>query len=617
MTQSSIPSGLPAGHPFTPEQQELLNRLLPTLRADQMPWLNGFLAGFQMARAGQPVAPVQPAASESAPAPAEITILYGSESGNAEALAQKVSTRVRQEGFKPKVVNMADAKVGQLSQSKQLLVLVSTWGEGDPPSPAEDYYTDFMSAKAPRLKDTAFSVLALGDTSYEHFCKIGKDFDDRLATLGGRRLTTRVDCDVDYEADFQKWLTEVMTVIRQENQAPVAVAASPVTPAASPAEAVYDRKNPFPAILLENINLNSPASETLRGSSKETRHLEISLADSGLTYEPGDSLGIYPTNCPEVVDDIITLTRLDPEALVSNSESREVTLREALSKDYDITGLSQLFLKKYASLARSEHLDALLGEKDKSNLKSYLYGREISDTLKDFPVEALSPQDLVNLLRKMPPRLYSIASSLKAHPDEVHLTVATVRYQSNGKLRKGVCSTYLSDRVGPDDRIPVFVHHNKNFRLPTNPTDPIIMVGPGTGIAPFRAFVEERREIGASGKNWLFFGDQHFTTDFLYQVEWQQALSEGTLHRLDLAFSRDTDEKVYVQHRMKEKAADLWAWLQEGAYFYVCGDASRMAKDVHETLLQIAREQGGLSDDNAQDWLKSLQKEKRYQRDVY
>ena len=611
---SSSPSlpGLPAGHPFRPEQQELLNRLLPSLDGGQVQWLGGFWAGLQMARGGAVETVTTPSAS-----PAEITILYGSESGNAEALAQQVSTRVRQEGFKPQVINMADAKIDRLAASKHLLVLVSTWGEGDPPSPAEDYFSAFMSKRAPQCPSTAFSVLALGDTSYEHFCKIGKDFDQRLEALGARRLTPRVDCDVDFEAPFQKWLQEVITVLKAEVQTTPTPGTTPGLAPAHAAPTTYDRKKPFPAALLENINLNSPASETLKGSSKETRHLEISLANSGLTYEPGDSLGIYPRNCPEVVDDILALTKLDPNATVSNPESEEVTLREALLRDYDITGLSQLFLKKYAALVKSEHLDALLAEKDKGNLKSYLYGREISDSLRDFPVEDLSPQDLVNLLRRMPPRLYSIASSLKAHPDEVHLTVATVRYQSNGRLRKGVCSTYLADRVGPDDRIPVFVHHNKNFRLPTDPSTPIIMVGPGTGIAPFRAFVEERREIGSRGQNWLFFGDQHFATDFLYQAEWQQALADGTLHRLDLAFSRDTEKKVYVQHRMQEKARDLWAWLQEGAYFYVCGDASRMAKDVHETLLSIARQQGGLSEDQSHDWIKALQKDKRYQRDVY
>ncbi|MCH8475280.1 MAG: assimilatory sulfite reductase (NADPH) flavoprotein subunit [Opitutales bacterium] len=609
---------LPDHAPFSAEQRKALEPILGTLDSTQTLWLSGFLAGAQPAAAGQStnVPEGSPAASKTSSQ--RLDILFGSESGNAESLAEQTAQTARKAGFKAVVRGMEEAKVEDLAKAENLLVLVSTWGEGDPPSPAEDYYEQFMSDKAPKLKNTRFSVLALGDTSYEHFCKIGKDFDERLEKLGGTRIFPRQDCDVDFEPPFQDWLKGSIGALRSttENSGSAETAAATITVSANPAVTVYDRRNPFPAPLLENINLNSPGSETLPASAKETRHFELSLEGSGLVYEPGDSLGVFPTNCPEVVEDILSLTKLPRDTVVSVDED-EMPLERALLSKLDITGLSQLFLRKYAPRAKSEHLDALLEEKDKNNLKSYLYGREISDTLADFPVEDLTAQELVSLLRKMPPRLYSIASSLKAHPEEVHLTVAAVRYRTNGKVRKGVASTYLADRVAKGETVPVFVHHNKNFRLPSDNNTPIIMVGPGTGIAPFRAFVEERREIGAKGKNWLFFGDQHMVTDFLYQTEWQAALKDGSLDRIDLAWSRDTDRKVYVQHKMRDNAADLWKWLQDGAYFYVCGDASRMAKDVHSELLQIAQTEGKLSEDDAQQWLKGLQKEKRYQRDVY
>ena len=612
----SDPSSLPPipGHaPFTASQKNALQAALTPLDGRQLAWLSGFLAGQS---------PAAPAPAEGSPSPKKASdslyILFGSESGNAEALAQQTAQAARQAGFKPLVRGMDEAKVSEIAKAENLLVLVSTWGEGDPPSPAEDYYADFLSDKTPRLPKTRFSVLALGDTSYEHFCKIGKDFDERLEKLGAQRVFPRKDCDVDFEPPFQDWLKGALAALRKDSTspAPSGLATEAVAPAAAATTVTYDRKNPFPAPLLENVNLNGSGSETLPASNKETRHLEISLEGSGLTYEPGDSLGVFPSNCPEVVEDILRLTRHKGEEPITVDEE-EMPIREALLHKLDITGLTQLFLRKYASRAQSEKLDALLAEKDKSNLKSYLYGREISDTLADFPVRDLSGQELVSLLRKMPPRLYSIASSLKACPDEVHLTVAAVRYQSNGKLRKGVCSTYLADRVGPEDRIPVFVHANKNFHLPPDPDTPIIMVGPGTGIAPFRAFIQERRETGAKGKNWLFFGDQHLGTDFLYQTEWQTALKEGTLDRIDLAWSRDTDHKIYVQHKMREQAREIWKWLQDGAYFYVCGDANRMAKDVHAELITTAQTQGGMDQAEAEQWVKSLQKEKRYRRDVY
>jgi sulfite reductase (NADPH) flavoprotein alpha-component len=370
----------------------------------------------------------------------------------------------------------------------------------------------------------------------------------------------------------------------------------------------YSRKNPFPAVLLENIVLNG------RGSIKETHHLELSLEGSGLTYDPGDGLGIYPTNAPDVVDELLQALHFNGEEQVQ-VDGKDIVIHDALFRCYEITTITRPMLQKYALLTKNKSLDQLLDDNHKKEVNDYLYGREIVDLVANYPAENLSPQAFVDCLRKLPPRLYSIASSLKQHPDEVHLTVAAVRYQSHGRDRKGVGSTFLADRIGEETTIPVYIDRNTNFKLPADPSIPIIMIGPGTGIAPFRAFVEEREAVGASGKNWLFFGDQHFETDFLYQTEWLRYLKSGVMTRMNVAFSRDQKQKIYVQHLMAEHGKELYAWLQEGAYLYVCGDEKRMAHDVHEALLRIVASENG--QDNAKDYVAALQKEKRYQRDVY
>ena len=373
----------------------------------------------------------------------------------------------------------------------------------------------------------------------------------------------------------------------------------------------YGKKNPFPAPVKQMVNLNG------RGSAKETFHLELSLAGSGLEYGTGDVAGVFPVNCPDVVQDFLTVTGLDGEELVSR-DGQGSRLFDILSREVSITSINLPLMKKYAEIAGNVALDALINSDDKERINKWLWGREIRDLVAEFPPSVPLQSDIVlGILRKMPPRLYSIASSLKAHPDEVHLTVGAVEFDAHGRHRKGVCSTYLCQRVKEGDEVLVYTHHNKNFGLPEDGSVPIIMVGPGTGIAPFRAFIEERDVNGASGKNWLFFGDQHFATDFLYQLEWQKYMKKGVLTRMDVAFSRDQDYKIYVQDRIKEKAADIYAWLQEGAYFYVCGDANRMAKDVHQALIDVYAGQGGLSPEAAEDAVNQLKKDKRYQRDVY
>lgn len=596
--------------PLSPEQTQHLNGLLATLSPEQGAWLCGYVAAVNQI-SGTGTAPVAPAAVAAGDAGA-VTVLYGSQTGHSEGIAGKLAQALKDKGIPSDLKDMGSYKTPQLKQEKTLCVVVSTHGEGDPPDTAMELHAFLHGKRAPKLEGTSFAVLALGDTSYEHFCKTGKDFDTRLGELGGTRLLDRVDCDVDYEDKADAWVAELAEKIASTRaSAPAAPAAGGLafTPGLAPAPtaSAFNKKNPFPATLLERINLNG------RGSAKETLHLELLLEGSGLVYEPGDALGVVPTNDAAYVDELLEALGADAGAEVMGPKGKG-TLREVLFRDAEITTITRPFLRGYAELAQSKKLDALLADNDKLN--DWLYGREIIDVLTTWPVKGLDPNAFLELLRKLPPRLYSIASSLAAHPDEVHLCVGTTRYQAHGRQRKGVCSTYLADRVAVDETVPVYVDVNKNFKLPASTETPVIMVGPGTGIAPFRAFVEER-EIQGGGRNWLFFGEQHFDTDFLYQTEWQQWLKGGVLSRVDVAFSRDQAEKIYVQHRMIEQARDLWAWLQDGAHFYVCGDEKRMAHDVHQALIDIAQAEGGLSPEDADAYVKQLQKDRRYQRDVY
>ncbi|MFU8848710.1 MAG: assimilatory sulfite reductase (NADPH) flavoprotein subunit [Opitutales bacterium] len=596
---------LPGNAPLTPEQVQTFNQVLPALTPEQLLWLEGFISGL---RTGQSNGAVAAPAAAAAKRP-ELTVLYGTESGNSESLADQTAKAADGFGFKAKAVNMADLKVAKLKEIENLLVIVSTWGEGDAPETAADFYEDFMSDKAPKLENTRFSVLGLGDTSYEHFCKMGKDFDSRLEALGAQRVFDRKDCDVDFDDDFASWHQGALKAL-EALAAPATPAATTTTAAPlAPAGIVkYSRKNPFPAPLKERVLLNG------QGSAKETIHLEFDLEGSGLNYEAGDALAVIPQNATDLVEDLLQAAKLDGETGVTLKDG-DFSLREALTSQLDITALTKPVLTRYNEFAKSEKLDAIIN--DKKELTHYIHGRDMLDLLKDFPVDSLPADALVNCLRKLPPRLYSIASSPKAHTNEVHLTVGVVRYDANGRPRQGVCSSYLADRIEEGREVPVFVTPNKNFKLPADPDTPVIMVGPGTGIAPFRAFIEERKATGAKGKNWLFFGDQHYLTDFLYQTEWQDYLADGILNKLDLAFSRDQKQKVYVQDRMRENAKELYSWLLDGAFFYVCGDASRMAHDVDQALHEIVAQEGGLSEQEAMEYVKELKTDKRYLRDVY
>ena len=581
---------LPEHAPFTPDQRKSLDSMLSGFDPVQRAWLSGFLA-------------TAAAASAAPQGTAKLTVLYGTESGNSEVLADRAVKEAKKRGFQAVMRNMAEISPADLVKSSNLLVIVSTWGDGEPPDSAVAFHKEFMTSEI-KLAGLSYSVCALGDTSYEKFCQTGKDFDARLETLGAKRVSNRQDCDVDYEESFSAWLALALGSLSP------GAAVEVMAPAATSAVG-YGKKNPFPSEVLDVVSVNG------KGSSKETLHLELSLTGSGLSYEPGDAIAILPVNAPDVVRAILDAAKLSGDESVEVKATGQRKLADALREDYDITALSRNVLTKLAEATGATALKDLLAEDAKDKLKGYVEGREIIDALHDFAPSGLAAEALTGIFRKLPPRLYSIASSPLAHPGEVHLTVAAVRYQTHGRERKGVCSTYLADLVKPGDVTSLFVQPNKNFRLPADGNTPVIMVGPGTGIAPFRAFVEHRAALGASGKNWLFMGDQHYLYDFLYQLEWQEHLKNGALTRLDVAFSRDQLEKVYVQHRMKERAKELYAWLEEGAHFYVCGDATRMAADVHEALVSIVQEQAAVSREAAETYVEDLKKSKRYQRDVY
>lgn len=604
--------------PFNEEQREYLNRLIPTLTEAQKIWLCGFLsypfiAGYeQSVQVDQTAAPKMEQSIQTR----EVTVLFGSETGNGQSLASTIVEKLQAKQLPVQSFSMDDFKPQNLKKVQDLLIITSTHGEGEPPENARSFYEFLHSKRAPKLENVRFSVLALGDESYEFFCQTGKDFDKRLEELGGERLYPRVDCDVDFEDPAEQWMSGVVAVLHETSNANAStITVSEKQAAATLLEekqSVYSKKNPYPAEVLENINLNG------RGSNKETRHLVLSLEDSGLTFEPGDSLAILPENDPELVDSLINELGWNPEESVQINEEGDIySLRKALLSKFEITRLTKSFIQAAAELFHHEELKKLAEPGNEEKVKAYLDGRDLLDFVRDFPPVQLKPVDFIQILRKLPARQYSIASSLKANPDEVHLTISTVRFQAHGRNRKGVCSSQIAERIQPGDMLPIYVDQNPNFKLPSNPDTPIIMIGPGTGVAPFRAFLQEREAEGVTGKSWLFFGDQHFSSDFLYQVEWQKWLKNGVLTKMDVAFSRDQAEKVYVQHRMLEKRKEFYQWLEDGAVVYVCGDEKHMARDVHQTILTILEKEGGLTSEQAAVYLDQMRKQKRYQRDVY
>jgi sulfite reductase (NADPH) flavoprotein alpha-component len=575
-----LPIQLPDDAPFTPAQRA---------------WLNEFLS--KALAQGGAVMPASPAIP--------VTVLYGSQTGTAEGLAKKLFKTLKKGNFEAELHDIGGYEWSRLPGEKNLLVITSTYGDGEPPDSVADFHSRLMAADAPRLEGVAYSVLALGDSSYPDFCKCGVEFDERLSALGASRIHSRVDVDVDPEEPYARWSAAVLASL-----APAGAAAGSVgKDAAAEEEEGHSKGNPFPATVLDNRNLNGLGA-------KQTHHVAFSLEGSGLSYEVGDALGVYPLNPPGVVEEI--LANLPFKAAdVPGPDGAEVPLREALLRYYDIGSLNKTLVQKWQERSGSPFLRSLVEADDKAAWDAFCYGRELIDLIIDHPADFSDAEEFVSVLKKLQPRLYSIASSPRAHPGEVHLCVGIVRYQSHGRQRGGVCSTFFADRMGDGVRPGVYVHSNPAFRLPADGNVPVIMVGPGTGIAPFRAFLEDRKATGARGKNWLFFGNPHQAVDFLYQDEIRSFVEDGTLSRLDLAWSRDQKEKLYVQHLMIQQGAELWSWLQDGAAFYVCGDAARMAKDVDQALHAVAREHGNLSEEEAAAFLTQLKKDKRYLRDVY
>lgn len=595
--------------PFDEEQIKKINGLLPSLTDYQKVWLTGYLSGAQitiqefgvgqsesMVAIQEPVQVAQQVA----------TILYGSQTGNAQGIAEKLGKKLSENKVDVSVSSMSAFKHNHLKKLTNLFIVTSTHGEGDPPDNAIGFHEYLYSKRAPKLDHIKFSVLALGDTSYEFFCKTGIDFDEQLAKLGAERIVSRVDCDLDYEELADQWVENVTGKLSESTSQ--VLSQIETKPIGVNDHAIYSKKNPFQAEVLANINLNG------RGSNKETYHVELSIEGSGLTYEPGDSIGIVPENDQTFVDSLISSLGFEEEAKVK-LQGEELSLKEALQTKLEITVLSKPLLQKIVPFTDNEQLANILAHADL--LKDYVYGRDLLDVVEQFGPFTWTAQNFIELLRRIPVRLYSIASSQKANEEEVHLTIGKVLYEQDGRVRLGVCSGQIAERLAVGEKLPIYVHKNSNFRLPNDNHTPIIMIGAGTGIAPYRSFIEDRAEAGIEGKSWLFFGDQHFVTDFLYQTEWQGWLKEGALTNLTVAFSRDTEHKVYVQHRLQENAKEVYEWLEQGAIIYVCGDEKNMAADVDKMLHTIIAEQGGKSVDEAAQYINELKSQQRYQRDVY
>ncbi len=596
-----------AGVPALPQ----LNRLAEAVAGftqQELVWASGYL--FGLAQSAQIAAPASAGAPQAAAAPAgSLTILYGSQTGNARGVAESIKTLAAGRGLAVQLLAMNDYKPKQLKKETHLLVVTSTLGEGEPPENAVDLHGQLKSGKLGKLPDLKFAVLGLGDSSYEFFCQAGKDFDTFLEQAGATRVIARADLDVDYRAAAADWAAQALDALSATLGGSAAAAPVPVAGAAAPVAGVhYDKFNPWTATLATNQKI------TGRDSIKDIRHIEISLEGSGLTYQPGDALGVWFENDAALVAEILQLSGLQGDEPVT-VDGQAQPLRQALTQYYELTRLHAGFITGLAALSADAALQALAA--DKAQTLQLAANAQLVDVLKRYPT-SLSVEQLQGLLRPLTPRLYSIASSQAEVDEEVHLTLGVVRYpQADGTLRAGGASSYLADRLPVGGEVRVFVEHNDNFRLPENGDTPVIMIGPGTGIAPFRAFLQQREADGASGQNWLFFGNPTFTQDFLYQVEWQKYVKSGLLSRIDLAFSRDQAHKIYVQDRLRERGAELFAWLEQGAHVYVCGDANRMAKDVQAALLDVIAEHGQRDAAAAEEYLNELRRSRRYQRDVY
>jgi len=606
---ANMVSTLPLG-PLDPERTELLLRVVEGLEPSTLQWLSGFAAGVAHERASGRI----PAATAAAPAAraeptARVTVVYGSQTGNSKRIAERLGRAAEAAGLAARVYAAGNYPVKDLAKERLLVMVVSTQGDGDPPDDARGLIEFLHSRRAPRLEQLSYSVLALGDSSYPKFCETGKQVDDRLAALGAKRLVERVDCDVDYDTLAAGWLERVVTGARDALGA-TSSSATVTRLRTAPTEPQFSRDQPFAAEVIGNQAI------TARGATKEVRHLEISLAGSGLSYLPGDALGVWHDNPPVVVDEVLQALRLHGEQPVE-LDGTEKPLREWLTTRRELTRLTRPFLTLQAERSQDAGLAAVLQPGHEAELRHTLKDLQVVDVLQRHPGE-WDAKSFVQALRPLAPRLYSIASSQEAVGEEAHLTVALVDYTLDRQRRVGAASAHLASLQGEEAKARVFIEHNERFRLPADTSRDVIMIGPGTGVAPFRGFVQHREAQGATGRNWLFFGARHFQSEFLYQTEWQDAVKKGVLNRLDLAFSRDRSiAREYVQDRLRRVGKDLYAWLEGGAYVYVCGDADKMAPDVNAALIDIVAEHGGKSREDAESYVRRLADDRRYLRDVY
>ncbi|MDO6524490.1 assimilatory sulfite reductase (NADPH) flavoprotein subunit [Motilimonas sp. 1_MG-2023] len=595
--------------PLSDLQLNQLQQAIAELNPNQLAWVSGYLSGISQGGAVVATGAVSAAAVSAAPA-GQLTVLFGSQTGNSKGVAEELAAAAKAQGLPVQVKSMANYKAKDLKTETHLIIVVSTNGEGEAPDDAIELHELLGSKKAPKLPELNYAVLALGDSSYEFFCQTGKDFDERLAATGAQSFLERLDCDVDYEAPAKEWGDKALKLVSETlvTSAQTAPAAQVFSAPAPLTASQYDKKNPYTATLATNQKI------TGRNSQKDVRHFEISLEDSGIQYRAGDALGVWFENDSELVDQVVKQVGLSGDEQVE-VDGEKVSLRQALISHYELTQSYPGFVEKYAEISGSKKLAKIAA--DKAQAREYANSHQILDILAVKKNASLTAEQLIAMLRRITPRLYSIASSQAEVDEEVHLTVGMVEFENEqGEPRSGGATGFLK-RLEEGGEVKVFVEHNDNFRLPANPETPVIMVGPGTGVAPFRAFMQERDAQSAGGKNWMFFGDQTFTEDFLYQVEWRGYLDSGLLTKMDVAFSRDQEEKVYVQHRLLENAAQVYQWLEDGAHFYICGDANRMAKDVNDALVKIVQEQGKKSFEEAEEYVSELRRAKRYQRDVY
>ncbi|MDP9731884.1 UNVERIFIED_ORG: sulfite reductase (NADPH) flavoprotein alpha-component [Rhizobium sp. SORGH_AS260] len=574
---------------------------------DQRAWLAGFLAGLHSRAAIGLEASVAAAAPETAAS--VLNILFGTQTGNAEALAMDIAGAARTQGMQPEVMALDDVSMERLGSMKRVIVVTSTYGEGEMPDNAQLFWEALAADGAPRLEAMNFAVLALGDTGYDGFCQAGKLIDTRFEQLGGKRMKTRIDCDIDFEDAAAAWIDETLPIALALDGGQAATVVTP-RPAQLPRRVTqeWNRKNPYLTRLSVNHRLSGPAS------SKEIRHYEFDLGESGLSYEAGDALGVVPVNCPKLAGALLDHFEAGADSEVAGLDR---SVGDAFLRMFEISTPSRELVAEIGKRAGHDELAHVLANGDREQLAAFLWSKDILDLLNLGGRRLFDLAEFVTFLKLLQHRAYSISSSPLAAGNSVHLTIASVRYRAHDRERGGVCSTYLADRVEAGGTAGVFVSHNKAFRVPQNDDAPVIMVGPGTGIAPFRAFLQERLARGATGRNWLFFGDQHRQSDFIYESELGEMSRAGVLTRLDLAFSRDQAEKIYVQTRMRQNGKALYQWLEEGGYFYVCGDATRMAKDVDDALHRIIIDEAGLSAEAASEYVSQLKREKRYLRDVY